>query len=515
MEEKKIVCYEDFGAVGDGVANDCVAIRKAHEDANENGLDVVCEGAKTYYIGIMTKTIPIKTNVNWGEAKFIIDDSGIAPEDQIDGVTLRHVFIFTIPSPGGLTEVPELTGWMERVNAAGGLKADTFRKMDVTFSETMLLRLYNDEHKNYIRYGVNQNAGAIQVETIVVDKDGNLDVNTPLMHDFDKVTRVEAFTVGAEPLTVEGGTFTTYPWFTDTPQQYTQYSRGLACFRSNVTIRNVHHYLDREGTYNYDRNEGDYGCPYTGFFTTRLCNNVTYENCTPSAHVVYKGFNGAGMGTYDISANGAINITFKNCAQEEDNFFNRGGPSWRWGVMGSSGNKSVSFVGSKLTRFDAHADIHNVNIIDSEIRMLRINGTGTFRMENSKIYNKLLVSLREDYGGTWRGNFIIKNVTMETSGADAILVANTWYNHDFGYPTYLPESIVIDNLRLTTDNKVHIFSPAIVEQLNKSCADEIDGKPNVNKTVPPKKIIIKNNTQGLEFIKPEGEFFKNTEIVEE
>ena len=64
MEPKKTVCYEDFGAVGDGVTDDSAAIRAAHEYANENGLDVVCEGAKTYYIGIMTKTIPIKSHKN-------------------------------------------------------------------------------------------------------------------------------------------------------------------------------------------------------------------------------------------------------------------------------------------------------------------------------------------------------------------------------------------------------------------------------------------------------------------
>ena len=147
--------------------------------------------------------------------------------------------------------------------------------------------------------------------------------------------------------------------------------------------------------------------------------------------------------------------------------------------------------------------------------MLRINGTGTFRMENSKIYNKLLVSLREDYGGTWRGDFIIKNVTMDTGGLDAVLINNTWYNHDFGYPTYMPETVIIDNLRLTTENKVYIFGPEIVKQLENACSDEINGKPNVNRTKPPKKIIIRNNTQGLEFIKPTGEFFKDTEIVEE
>jgi len=104
---------------------------------------------------------------------------------------------------------------------------------------------------------------------------------------------------------------------------------------------------------------------------------------------------------------------------------------------------------------------------------------------------------------------------MDTGGSEAYLITNTWYNHDFGYPTYLPETVIIDNLQLTTENKVHIFSPSFVKQLEAVCGDEVDGKPNVNKTVPPKKIIIRNNTQGLEFIKPEGEFFKNTEIVEE
>ena len=518
MELKKTVCYEDFGAVGDGITDDQDAIRATHEYANENGIDVVCQGAKTYYIGIMTKTIPIKTNVNWGDSSFIIDDSGIAPEDEVDGVHLRGVFIFTIPNPkDGLFEIPGLEEWRQKVNANGGLKYDTFKKIEgVDFGEAMLVRLYNEDHKMYIRYGVNKNSGSDQAESIVVDKDGNVDENTPLMHNFDKITSIEVYNVGAAPLTVEGGTFTTYPFLTDTPQYYTQYSRGLACFRSNVTIKNVKHYLDREGTYNYEENVGNYGCPYTGFFTTRLCNNVTWENCKPSAHVAYKGHNGAGMGTYDISASGAINLTFKDCQQDDDNFFNRTGPSWRWGVMGSSGNKSVSFINSKLTRFDAHADIHNVKIIGTDIKMIRINGTGDFIMEDSKKYGTLLVSLREDYGGTWRGNFVFKNVTMETEGKDACLISNVWYNHDFGYPTHLPENIIIDNFQLTTENKVYIFSKQLVDQLNTlTSMDEIDGVPNINKTTPPRKIIIRNNKQGLEFIKPEGEFFKNTEIIEE
>ena len=86
MELVKTVCYEDFGAVGDGKTDDFDAIKRAHEYANENGLDVVTDGSKTYYIGDTTidvaekkakAPIEIKTNVDWNTSKFIIDDSNI------------------------------------------------------------------------------------------------------------------------------------------------------------------------------------------------------------------------------------------------------------------------------------------------------------------------------------------------------------------------------------------------------------------------------------------------------
>ena len=40
MSNKNYVTYEEFGAVGDGVADDFAAIYKAHEYANESGLAV-------------------------------------------------------------------------------------------------------------------------------------------------------------------------------------------------------------------------------------------------------------------------------------------------------------------------------------------------------------------------------------------------------------------------------------------------------------------------------------------
>ena len=43
--------YSDFGAVGDGVANDFAAIKATHDYANEHGLPVEGQPGKTYRLG--------------------------------------------------------------------------------------------------------------------------------------------------------------------------------------------------------------------------------------------------------------------------------------------------------------------------------------------------------------------------------------------------------------------------------------------------------------------------------
>ena len=90
MELKKTVCYEDFGAAGDGIQNDADAIRAAHAYANEKGLKVVVDSTKTYYIPKIEKEIIIKTDVDFGTAEFIIDDTG----DMED----RRLSIFNVES---------------------------------------------------------------------------------------------------------------------------------------------------------------------------------------------------------------------------------------------------------------------------------------------------------------------------------------------------------------------------------------------------------------------------------
>ena len=505
-ENVRDVFYEDFGANGNDKLDDSDAIRKCHNFANEGGHVVCAKPGATYYINEISETITVKTNVNWSTAKFIIDDRKILPSSPN-----RSVWIFTLPSAG--TFAPSgLNDWKNTVNQSGGLDAATFNKIPLEFGQNALVKFTNANHKNYIRYGVNQNEGSYQTEVVLVDKDGNVDPTTPLMFDYEQITGISVYYVDVEPITIEGGIFITYPFITDTPQAYQAYARGIQCSRSNVTFKGVKHRLENEGEYDQrnHNNTKDYGCPYSGFYATNLCNNVRYENCIASAHITYTGSNGAGMGTYDISPANATNVVYKGCYQEEDNFFEKSNQP-RWGVMGSGGCKNVTFEDSKLTRFDAHNGVHNVFLIRSELKMIRIDGTGTFYMEDCVMHSNTFVGLREDYGGFWEGNIIVKDTTIYTDKATTNLLTNTWYNHNFGYPASFPTNIIIDGLEIYKDTQktpytgnVNLFDSGLLNGATNSVPEYFklgsetyeDGSEvlvaNKNRIPSPERIIIKN-----------------------
>ena len=71
------VTYEEFGAVGNGKADDQDAIVAAHAAANERGLPVKAGDGKTYYIGRGAKVAVIMTDVDFGTASFVIDDRDV------------------------------------------------------------------------------------------------------------------------------------------------------------------------------------------------------------------------------------------------------------------------------------------------------------------------------------------------------------------------------------------------------------------------------------------------------
>ena len=507
MELKKLVRYEDFGAVGDGKTDDFDALARAHAYANKNGLDVVADGSKTYYIGKTEKGNPkpainIKTNVDFGTATFIIDDSEI--ECDMPRGSVFHVDRDTEPVVYNI-ENDTPNGAIARINAEGGFPAD-IEKIDLGLGYDAMVVVVDETHHTYVRYGVNANAGSAQSEIINVDKNGNIDPATTFLHGYSMVTSLRVLKAD-KPITLTGGTFITIANRTLEGGGY--YSRGIYITRANVTFRGL--------TYKIE-GEGEHGNPYSGFLTFHESSNIVVEKCTLQAHKTYFNIkaNGArvGMGTYGLSMGSSNNLLFKDCVQS--NFFEDDGVTPRrgvWGIQGSNRSKNIVYENSILSRFDAHIGVRNANIKNSSLQSFRIIGGGDITIENCHVYSTLLCGLREDYGSTWRGNVIVKDVTLHNAKTPAAFMYALWANHNFGYQTYMPETIIIDNLRITQGDEIHMFTAPFVEQSRKIMNDEIDGAPNLNKMIAPKKVIVRNNRQGLKFILPDSDFFKDTEFI--
>ena len=461
------VHYSDFGAKGDGKTDDMDAIAATHAVANLNELSVKADEGFTYYISGKNRTAVIRTDTDFGTAAFIIDDTNVQN---------RGANIFLVSS--GLQPF--------KLEGISTLKKNQ-EKIDLSFSGTCLVSVANSKVKRYIRFGANQNSGSPQTDIFMVDKDGKVDKNAPIIWDFDEITDITALPIDKTTLTIAGGHFTTIA--NNAESKYTYYGRGIAIRRSNVQVNGLEHRIS---------GEGDHGAPYGGFLNIGDCSYVTVRNTILTGHKMYVTIGSAGvpvsMGTYDLSLNKALNVSFVNCSQTNDINDDR-----YWGILGSNYCKNLVYDKCVFSRFDAHMGVANATIRNSTLGHQGINaiGCGNFIVENSTIYARSLVNLRPDYGSTWQGELIIRNcVFVPANGktANASLISGSYSGqHDFGYTCYMPQRITIENLRIDDSKHPEEYQgPAIFSNFNPKMTDDsyLEKFPYVK----TKEVILRNVT---------------------
>ena len=462
-----VVRYADFGARGDGKTDDIDAIAKAHEYANQHGLPVKADDGATYYISGKNKTAVIRTDTDFGKASFTIDDTGVEN---------RGANVFQVESG-------QRSFKLEGISSLKKNQA----KIVASLPGPCFVSVTNSHVKRFIRYGANQNSGSAQTDVFIVDKEGNVDRGTPIIWDFDQITSISAQSMDETTLTLKGGRFTTIANAADS--KYTYYGRGIAIRRCRVVVDGLEHRVT---------GEGDRGAPYGGFINVGNCANVSVRNTVLTARKTYRTVGSAGvpvsMGTYDISLNRALNVSFVDCRQTTDIKDGR-----YWGIMGSNYCKNILFDRCTFSRFDAHMGVANATIRNSTIGYVGINaiGCGTFLVENTTVYGNCFFNLRSDYGSTWQGEFVVRNcVFIPSCGkpVTASLIGGSYTgNHDFGYTCHMPERITLDGLRIDDSNHPDNYrGPAIFSNFNASFKDASYAEKYPY--VKTREVILKNVT---------------------
>lgn len=498
--ENTYITYEDYGAIGDGVADDSEAIRAAHNAANEKGLPVLGRSDALYRIGYLDSTINVMTNTDWNGALLIFDDRTVHWEDKN-----RWVNVFTVISgtPKKAIEVPEGLALVRGQENVG-----------MTFDKPCLIKLENEGERIYMRYGENANGGVNKNEMILVDEKGNVDPSTPIQYDYATVTKITVYSIDDEPVYIGNGRIKTIvpnPKSVDPDYEnhYCYYGRGISAERSNTTVYNITHSIEGEDmTIEIDRNgdgvidfwgaDKSYGVPYAGFFGFRGCYNSLMTDCLVQGHQAYSFYQGVTrnekgnirneMGSYDITANDCVNISFKNLVQYENEqtgevITNR---KMYHGVMGSNFCRNVTMDNCYLDRFDSHQGLHNARITNCTLGFgILVIGGGELYIEN--VYRIAVggafVHLRMDYNSYFDGDVILKNCRMG-SELDTIVIGR-WVSFYNGLPNYVTRSVTVDGL-VVDGGELHVYNirEAVPESVNDA----------VNKLYLPEMIRLTNVT---------------------
>lgn len=461
------VRYRDHGAKGDGVTDDLEAIVRAHAHANQRGLPVRADDGATYYIGGRKLTAIVQTDTDWGDARFVIDDTTL--ED-------RGAWVFRVTSA-----LPPVT--LEGVAALRKGQP----KLDATVPRRSVVIATNKKVRRFIRFGANQNSGSAQVDVFIVEPDGRVDPQTPILWDFDEITDLDVLPIDEATLTIRGGRFTTIA--NRQPSEYKYHARGIAIVRSNVVLEGLEHHIT---------GEGEQGAPYMGFINISRCAHVAVRDTVVSGHKTYTTIGSAGtpvdMGSYDLHANLSVDVRFVNCTQANDIMDGR-----LWGVMASNFCKGLRYERCSLSRFDAHQGVYNATIVDTTLGHIGINaiGGGTLLVENSTINGRGLVNLRGDYGSTWHGAFIIRNCVFVPGGgrkmSPTLINGSNSGQHDFGYACAMPQRIVLENLRIEDGNHPDRYDgPAIFGNFNRDFTDA--GYVEKFPYTKTREVVLKNVT---------------------
>ena len=483
MIERGYVKYSDFNAVGDGIHDDSEALYEAHVFANENGLDVFADEGKTYYVHSYDKPIPVKTNVDFTGAKFILDDTGdVAFENRS-----IPLFLVAKDNPAQTYTGEELSSNFDvsPINIGDTLIPWLSGKLEAK----SLIRFTNEEHRDFVRFGSNVNSGNPRTDCLLVNTDGTIDPDTPVAFPFDTVTKIEIFRTDDKPITLRGGYFETICCqvvaATEFENKWRGYYRSFKIVRSNTTVQDMTHRIVGEpdipntGYGRSDDGKLRQSYPYYGFVYFLNTYNSYAKNLALNSHTTYyedktTSTKPVAMGSYDIVIEYSSHVYCEGLTSYVDICDTR-----YWGIMSSNGAKNMEFKNCSMSRFDAHRGFWNARLIGCEFgQTINVIGGGNLEIiDTVRKAGASFIALRNDYGATFNGDIYIKNCTLcgkkkyrgvkiDELYEDGVVIVHSGFNFEkekfldwnFGYTCYMPRHITVEGLSSGCPDKTYVFN---------------------------------------------------------
>ena len=503
------------GAAGNGVRNDFESIKGIHDLANKFGhiVNARLDGTAVYYIGKTGgQSINVRTDTYWHGCRFIFDDTpntfavhndynysdsqrDMCTDPSCEDCAIRSASIFEVPSEFATTSVVNLFAQFTKENplkGGWGESDNTTKIPGWNLPYLALVDITTRDVKIYIRQGVNADGGDYQHEIILVHPDGTIDPSTPLSYDYTSIASAIAYNVDPDyvkPIVIDGiganGQRTKIDTLANNPlnnNRYNQTKRNIAVYRSNVTVMNFDHELHEDQ---------EFRGPYAGITYTSGCNNVKWINISLDKHNAKYEQKPAGIasqGTYEIGGYGANDISYVNVTAinffpdgneydyKSSNYelYKPGEVAYR-GIMGTNYCRNFLFDGCKLQSFDAHKGVGNVTIRNSWFEHMNIQGSGVATVENCTMWadgSLAIFCLRSDYGPSWNGDLIVKNVDVyynkdykAANPSSELMILQSYspdlrcdydsvktddgiYASDGKCTLYLPRNVVIDNVNV-------------------------------------------------------------------
>jgi len=421
LQEREAINYRMFGAVGDGENDDGVQIKLAHQYANEHRTPVVNLSGE-FWIK-QTNSIPIRTNVSWGNTTFHIDE-------RFNSRKFARFYVQNDEPTKHLT-------------SDAGLKAALLKRIkpgvqiipELAAYAGHLVNVADANDRIGIRAGYEGNKGWAREEFFYVEEEGR--VIGDIAWAFKDFTSIKAKPCNDTFLVIEGGGF----YFSgDTPESGSKgyHHLGISIQRSRTVVREQWMGLE-EGRRDVSTE------PRCGFYVLRDVYDVTLENirCMPWEKNRRPKSKAVAHGTYGLGGARMLNCTFRNLTAEA---------GWvAWGVFGTNLNKNFRIEGCRLNRVDVHFHCWNLYISDSVIgfKGLTVTGGGDLFVENTTLHGRRFVSFRPDYGSKWDGRVRLRGCTLAPTGSGAVSVLNyrPW-DFDYKYPIGYARSISIQDMTI-------------------------------------------------------------------